>query len=176
MSTDTQQDTTVAPSQDVQSASRATMADVADIIKHPASYGVQFVGKPINRGTGNDKTILRKDAPRVEVTDLDLFVRRFGEDVTLDAINGTSVYIKAENMVRALIVKDRTISNDACTVEIVKRVLLATPAPRGGVVKKFVAADGTEHATLLDAQRHMVAKLTAAGIDIETAKKMLGIG
>lgn len=155
---------------------RATMNDVGAIVANPAKYGVSFPRKPIHSGTGTNKVVLRTDCPRVEVADLPTFIAYFGEDVVADSMNGTSTYIKGENMARALIVKDRKVTNDAIVVELVKRVLLATPAPRGGFVKKYTAVDGSEFLTLLDAQKHSMVLMLKAGITAETAKKLLGIG
>lgn len=160
----------------------ATTADVANIVTNSTEYGFEWYDAPISVGKGETKKVLTDKAPRIKVTDLDTFVTAFGSAFVLSGLNGTSVDVKVESVIRGIYEKNVTAKTDEVRAAVVKRVLLGersytAPAPKiVEVVKEvFRSLDGQPYATEIEKKQADLAFMIDQGTPLDLARKLLGI-
>lgn len=191
----------------VVSKGTATQDMLEDIVAHPEKYGFEwrYIWTPA-KGTGKDKVLMRGEvpAPLPFVVNAELFAKSFGGQILIDAFNGTSGRVEAQDVVRSEIEKNRKITDSDLMRAIVRSVLFAIRRAGGGGGNRTVYVDpttgkqyksledlkaaqapqkykdiqGNEHETLRDAQASSINHIMQAvpGMTLEMAKKALGIG
>jgi len=146
-----------------------------EIAASPLEHGFKWYTAPIAK----NKMELRKDAPRVEVVDLDKFVESFGSAVVLAAMNGTSLDVSVESVVREAIFKNRAVTNDTLREAIVSRVLLKDRSRTSGVREVVVekptwkSYDGNVYGTEVEKLQADLAHFIDNGMSMDAARKML---
>jgi hypothetical protein len=161
---------------------RATLNDVAAIVKTPESYGFRWRQHPL--ATDGGSTQLRNADTATEITNLTTFRAAFGDANVQAWLNGaSSLKVQEDTVCRKLREKDATVSEQEQRENVVRRVLLGVAAQRGGVrivvrevVKYGPALDGKMYDSLLEVQQVNVAAMIEMGLTIEQAKQRLGIG
>lgn len=157
---------------------RASKSDVAHIVANPMLYGFQWRKHPLNK----DGMELPLHATATEVTDFARFREAFGDDLISNALDGTSLKVQEDTVCRNLRWKERSVSTQEQREQVVLRVLLGESAQRGGVkivtkeVVTYADMKGVTHATLLEAQAANIGYCVDAGMSVEQAKAMQGIG
>ena len=161
------------------------------IAEHPEEFGIGWTFGPISGrlSKGGDLLVLSKNAPRivVEPDQVPLFLATFGTSIVAKALNGTSIDVSCERVVRDMLVKNRSAKNEELQEKLVLSVLLGVITRTVGTRTKFVGADGKEYDTLdaarkavaVDTKESQVAKAAAFlemcaenGVDSEVARNM----
>lgn len=160
---------------------RATLNDVAAIVAKPEKYGFRWVSHPLS--TDGGATQLRTADTATEITDLTRFRACFGDDNVKAWLNGaSSLKVQEDTVCRKMRIANATVSEQEQRENVVRRVLLGVASPRGGVkvvtveVAKYMALDGREYATLLEAQQVSIGVMTDMGLTLAEAKARLNIG
>ena len=181
MNENIQQDTTEQTNND-----RITfVADTA--VTSLAEYGMEWTAGEIHSGKGSNKKLLRKDAPVVKCIDLDKMRRTFGDAFVKDALNGSSIIVQVQGIVRRKLERNTTTSNDDLKRAVIQSVFQKirtreAPAPKIVTVVKVQGADGKMYdsqeeadAAFTASQAEKLAKMIDAGMDAATARSILGL-
>ena len=153
------------------------VSDASDVVKNPTSYGLEWYADEIRKGG----TLLSKDAPRIKVTNLNAFVEWFGTDLVLSCVNGTSLDVKIESVVRDIYDRNATAKVEDVRLAVVNRVLLGnrtrTVTTKTVTVEKpvYIAMDGTKFDSEIESKQHNLMLMVENGVSIAQAKAMLGI-
>lgn len=149
-----------------------TENDIMDIVANPHNYGFTWSYEPIsavkdkggNWLNGGKKLVLRTNAPRpyVEPEDVPLFRSCFGDEIIAKALNGTSIDVAAEDVIRREILakwteqRAKNVTNDDLKEAIVRSVLFGQRARGSGGSRKVWIVDGvayTDEATAMEASK-----------------------
>lgn len=151
------------------------------IVARIADFGMKFDTGAINvDGRGAKGIQLRADAPVLVVVDIDLFTETFPAHILTDSMDGQSIRVQSQRITRDSLEKNRSLTNDALKEMLVDRIVLKNRARTVAAVKtvevvKFRAMDGADYGTELEMQQANVAALVGRGMDLATAKSMLGL-
>lgn len=149
----------------------ATNVTVASIVANLATHGLAIESREIATDGGKMSLGVR---PHVIATDLDLFVSWYGAEKVMSFVNGTSMKVKMQNVIRTSCVENSTIKDDELIEKQIASLLGVTvrraPAAKIVEVKVYTDMRGTTHPTADDAYRANIAILVENGIPFETAK------
>lgn len=125
----------------------ATEAEVMDIVKNPSKYGFTWDAWDVAAvkdkdgqyfAGGKALTFREKFAALPKVLDGPKFAKSFGWSALVDAYNGTSGRVDAQQVVRSMFVgmwyvdKGKSITEETARVQVVRRVLLGEKGKGGG--------------------------------------------
>lgn len=147
-------------------------SDIQEIVAFPERFGFSWRYEPIsavkdkqgNWLNGGKKLVLRGNAPRpyVEPEDVPLFRASFGNEIVAKALNGTSIDVAAEDVLRRELLNQwqtqraKNVTNDDLKEAVVRSVLFGQRARGGGGARKVWIVDGvayTDEATALEASK-----------------------
>lgn len=136
-------------------------SDIQEIIAFPERFGFSWKYEPIsavkdkqgNWLNGGKKLVLRGNAPRpyVEPDDVPLFRACFGNEIIAKAINGTSIDVAAEDVLRRELLNQwqtqraKNVTNDDLKEAIVRSVLFGQRARGSGGSRKVWIVDGVAY-------------------------------
>lgn len=183
MSEQTQERTHDARSTDVRIQFSSTQA-----LDSLSAYGMEWIEAPIAKGKGASKRILRAKAPMVRCTDLDKMRQTFGDGFVKEALNGSSITVQVQGIVRRQIEKNPNISNQDVRKAVIASVFMNIRTRSAQVVTvtvtvtKVQGQDGKMYESEKEAaeaftasQADKLAKMVDAGMDAALARSILGI-
>lgn len=157
-----------------------TIPTASEIATNLTAFGLTFVADPIHEGVGAAKRLLRKDAPVVKIMNVGKFLATVPDanDILVAAMDGSSIRVQSQRVVRDELVERPTVTNEALRHMIIDRIILRNKAPRRAPapvvvkVELFIALDGKGYTTKLEARQASVAVLVENGMSLDQAQAM----
>lgn len=147
--------------------------DAADVARNPEKYGFRWNLRPLHRGTGAKKVLLREHVPHFEVPAelLDTFIRNFPDAVRSSFT--TSLVVQGQEPARKMIEANHAISNDEIAVRLVRSVLFNIITRSRGTTKVYIGADDKEYRTAEEARASFAATAPKGPTPTEMAADLL---